>query len=157
MPVQVRRATPDDAEAIADLALQLVEQHVGYDPVRFSHIGNRAGMANYYGSRTTADGAVVLVVEEDATVVGFAYMEYEPVLYAELAVKVAWLHDIFIERPERRSGAGHKLIEAAAMEAKSLGANKILLSVAAKNTNAQAFFEHEGFRTTMHEMMLTVE
>ena len=157
MPIEVRRANSDDAEAIADLALRLVEQHVDYDPVRFSHIGNRSGMANYYASRSSAPEAVVLVAEDEQSVVGFAYMEFEPVLYAELAVKVAWLHDIFVADVKRREGAGRILIEAAAEEARKLGANKILLSVAAKNANAQAFFEQEGFRTTMHEMMLVLE
>jgi hypothetical protein len=82
MPVEVRRANRDDAAAIARLALQLIDQHVGYDPVRFSHIGDLAGMASYYGSRTGAHGAVVLVAEDEDSVIGFAYMEFEPVLYA---------------------------------------------------------------------------
>jgi GNAT superfamily N-acetyltransferase len=136
--------------------MQLVEQHVGYDPVRFSRIGSLEGMAEFYGRQTEAENASVIVAEEDGGVFGFAYMQFEPVIYAELATKVAWLHDIFIDSPFRASGAGKKLIEAVVAEARRFGANKILLSVAAKNASGKGFFEHAGFSTTMHEMMLIV-
>ncbi|HEV8592020.1 MAG TPA: GNAT family N-acetyltransferase [Pyrinomonadaceae bacterium] len=76
--------------------------------------------------------------------------------YAELATQVAWLHDIFVVNTARGRGVGNKLINAVVVEAKRLGAKKVLLSVAAKNMAAQEFFGHKGFRTTMHEMMLVV-
>jgi GNAT superfamily N-acetyltransferase len=155
--IVVRRATREDADTIAGLAMQLIEQHVGYNPVRFSHIGNHEAMAEYYGGLVEEKRASVLVAEDDARLVGFTYIEFEPILYAALAVKVAWLHDIFVLNEARGTGAGHLLIESAASEAKRLGASKMLLSVAAANTNARSFFEHEGFTLTMHEMMLTLE
>ena len=154
MAIVVRPATRDDAETIADLALQLVAQHVGYDPIRFSNIGGRDDMSRYYGSLVDEERSAVLVAVDGANAVGFAYVEFEPILYAALAVKVAWLHDIFVVAGSRGTGAGRLLIESAAREAKQLGATKMLLSVAAANTNAKSFFEHEGFRLTMHEMML---
>lgn len=157
MPVAVRRATKADAAAIADLAIELVEQHVGYDPNRFSRIGTPEGMAWFYGGQTEVENAAVFVAEANDEIVGFAYMQFEPVIYAELATKVAWLHDIFIDPASRGTGAGRMLIEAVVAESKRLGADKVLLSVAAKNTAAQLFFEQTGFETTMHEMMLVVE
>jgi GNAT superfamily N-acetyltransferase len=152
----IRRATADDAAAIAEYAMLLVEQHVGYDPVRFSRIADREGMARYYCDRTSASNAAVLVAVDGGKVIGFAYLEYEPILYAELAVKVAWLHDIFVESSARGRGAGKLLIEAVSVEAKRLGAGKVLLSVAARNASGREFFEHSGYTTTMHEMMLVV-
>jgi GNAT superfamily N-acetyltransferase len=157
MHVSIRRATRDDADAIAGLAVELVEQHVGYDPVRFSRIGDRGGMADYYRSRTGAENAAVLVAEQAGTVIGFAYLEYEPILYAELAVNVAWLHDIYVVAEARSTGAGRILIKAIAAESRRLGAAKLLLSVAAKNTAGQTFFERYGFRNTMFEMMLELD
>jgi GNAT superfamily N-acetyltransferase len=157
MSVRVRRAEKSDAQAIAEMAIKLVEQHVDYDPIRFSRIGNRQGMANFYGGQTEAENAAVFVAESSKDVIGFAYMQFEPIIYAELAVKVAWLHDIFVEEKVRRTGAGEMLLKAAADAARSLGANKILLSVAARNAGAQAFFARHGFVTTMHEMMLALD
>jgi GNAT superfamily N-acetyltransferase len=136
--------------------MQLVEQHVAYDPERFSRIGTLEGMTWFYGKQTEVENASVLVAEKDGGIVGFAYMQFEPVIYAELATKVFWLHDIFVDSSSRATGAGKKLIEAVVAEAKRFGANKVLLSVAAKNAAGQGFFEHAGFKTTMHEMMLVV-
>jgi GNAT superfamily N-acetyltransferase len=153
-PVVIRRATKADAGKIAEFAAALAEQHVGYDPVRFSRLITREGAERYYGSRTVDDNATVLLAEIDGRAVGFAYMEYEPVLYAELATRVAWLHDIYVEPDSRSGGGGNALMEAVQKEAKNSGADKILLSVAAKNSFAQQFFERRGFRTTMLEMML---
>ena len=55
-------------------------------------------------------GVLRLIIELDGEIIGFAYLHYEPVLYAELAVKAAWLHDITlapmggeIKRPEAGS------------------------------------------------------
>ena len=157
MAVVVRRATKDDAARIAEFSVALAEQHYGYDQVRFTRLITREGAAAYYGSRTQAENAAVFLAEIEGQVVGFAYMEYEPVLYAELATKVAWLHDIYIEPELHGSGAGRELIEAIRNEAHRQGANKVLLSVSVKNENAQKFFERSGFRTTMHEMMLAIE
>ena len=155
--MKVRRATQADGEKIAEFAVALAEQHYGYDQVRFTRLITHEGAAAFYGGRTEAENAAVFLAEIDGRDVGFAYMEYEPVLYAELATKVAWLHDIYIEPGSKGSGAGQELIEAVRNEAQRQGANKVLLSVSVKNENAQQFFERSGFRTTMHEMMLAIE
>ena len=75
----------------------------------------------------------------------------------ELATKVAWLHDIYVEPAVRTSGVGHELLHAVRTEATRWGANKVLLSVALNNPSGRIFFERTGFRTTMLEMMLEID
>jgi len=157
MAVTVRRATKADAPAIAKFAVALFELHVEWDNTRFTQIATAEGAARYYGERSEAEYAAVFVAEDAKGLVGFAYMEYEPVLYAELATKVAWLHDIFVEPTVRGSGVGESLLESVKAEAMRLGANKVLLSVALNNIAGQNFFERLGFRTTMLEMMLDID
>jgi ribosomal protein S18 acetylase RimI-like enzyme len=157
MAVVVRKATAEDADKIADFSVALAEQHFGFDQLRFSRLITREGAAAYYGGRAESENAAVLVAEIDERLVGFAYMEYEPTLYAELATKVAWLHDIYVEPDAQGSGAGRELLDAIQNEARQKGADKVLLSVAEKNENAQRFFEHYGFQQTMREMMLAIE
>jgi GNAT superfamily N-acetyltransferase len=154
MAVIVRRATRDDARTIAEFANKLVEQHRSYDPVRFSRLGDVDGMAWFYGGQTEAEDTAVLVAEIDGDVVGFAYLEYQSRNYVDLAESSARLHDIYVDERGRGSGAGKKLIEAVIEESKRFKAEKILLSVAAKNTFARELFELRGFRTTMYEMMM---
>jgi GNAT superfamily N-acetyltransferase len=157
MSVTVRRATRADAAGIAELALRLFELHTTWDPRRFSGIATSEGAMRFYGDRSEADQAAVFVAHNDKRMVGFAYMEYEPVLYAELATNVAWLHDIYVDLDARGKGTGRALLAAVSEAAKGLGANKVLLSVANGNVAGQRFFQQSGYRTTMLEMMLELE
>lgn len=156
MAIEVRRATPDDAETIAGFAMLLFEQHHDYDNERFAALSDVEGAKWFYGGRTQANDVAVLIAEADGRAVGFAYIEYEAMNYADLLENVAWLHDIYVAEEARGTGAGRKLIEASARAARELGADKVILHVAARNAAGQEFFEQAGFRTTMHEMMLGI-
>ena len=155
MAVTVRHATRADAEAIAGYAVALFELHAKWDPRRFTQIATLEGATGFYGDR--AEAGSVLVAEVDGKTAGFAYFEYEPTLYAELATRVLWLHDIYVGEEFRGKGVGREVLNSVTTEAKRLGANKVLLTVAARNDEGRSFFERIGFETTMHEMMLAVD
>jgi len=159
MSVTVRRARLEDARTVAEYAIQLVIQHQNYDPRRFVRLAAVEQAEWFYGSQTKAADAAVLVAELEEKIVGFAYIQFEARDYANLLENAAWLHDIYIDETARGTGAGKLLIEKSIEVAKELGADKLMLSVAAKNEFAKEFFEHSGFRETMVEMMLdlTVE
>ena len=155
MAITVRKATRDDAAQVAKFAFALFELHAAWDAKRFTQIATLDGAERFYGERS--ERGWVLVAESDGKVVGFAYFEYEPTLYAELATKVTWLHDIYVDPDGRGSGAGKALLAGVRNEAKRLGANKVLLSVALANEHGRQLFERNGFRPTMLEMMLEVD
>ena len=154
MAVTVRRATRKDARAVAEFAIKLFAQHRNYDAHRFADISAVEGAERFYGSQTEAPDAAVLVAEFENKVVGFAYLQYEAMDYANLLENAVWLHDIYIEEAARSQNAGKLLIEKSIAGARELGADKLMLSVAAKNEIARKFFERRGFRETMVEMML---
>ena len=154
MAVVIREATREDAETIARFAMLLSERHLEYDVDRFISLNDAEGAKWYYGSQTEADNAVILLAEEEGRAIGFGFIQFEAVNYADLLKSAAWLHDIYIEESARGSGTGKKLIEASVAAAKRLGADKLMLHVAAKNAFGAEFFERNGFRTTMLEMML---
>lgn len=154
MSVSVRRANLSDAQKVGELAYKLAVQHREYDAKRFSVFAEPEQMANFYGRQTQAKDAAVLVAELEKEIVGFAYLEFEARNYADLLENAVWLHDIYIEEATRGKSVGKLLIEASAETAKELGANKLMLSVAAKNEFARNFFETQGFKPTMVEMML---
>jgi GNAT superfamily N-acetyltransferase len=156
MAVTVRLARLGDEGSIAGYLVKLVEQHVEYDPKRFSKFVTLEGAAAFYASRFDAAEARVLVAESDDRVIGFAYLEFEARNYAQLAEDVVWLHDIFVGDGFRSEGAGKALVEAAGLSAREMGANKLVLATAARNVSAQGFFERFGFRPTMIEMTLDV-
>jgi GNAT superfamily N-acetyltransferase len=154
MAVTVRRAAKEDARKVAELAIKLFAQHRNYDARRFMHVDNVEQAAWYYGSQTEVADAAVLVAEIENEVVGFAYLQFESKDYANLLENAAWLHDIYIEEAARGFNAGKFLIEKSIEVAREIGADKLMLSVAAKNEFARRFFERGGFRETMVEMML---
>jgi GNAT superfamily N-acetyltransferase len=152
--MEIRRATKDDAEKIAEFAMQLVEQHVEYDELRFARIATLDGMKWFYGGQTDVGNAAVLVAENDGKVIGFAYVTYDEKSYVDLAISVASLHDIYVDGAARHHGAGKLLMDAAIEWAKQIGASKLMLNVAVMNLGGNEFFEKCGFRPTMTEMML---
>jgi GNAT superfamily N-acetyltransferase len=154
MSVTVRRATRKDARTVAEMAIKLFAQHREYDSHRFAEIASIEGAEQFYGGQTEAKDAAVLVAELRDEIVGFAYIQYEAKDYANLLETAAWLHDIYIAEAARGKNAGKHLIERSIEAAKDLGADKLMLSVAAKNEFAKEFFERSGFKETMVEMML---
>ncbi len=154
MTVTVRRAARADARTIAGFAIALFAQHREYDSRRFAEISSIEGAEKFYGSQTESENAAVLVAVIENELVGFAYLQYEAKDYANLLENAVWLHDLYVDEQARSRNAGKLLIEKSIEAAKELGANKLMLSVAAKNEHAQKFFKNGGFKETMLEMML---
>jgi GNAT superfamily N-acetyltransferase len=154
MGLTVRRAGRQDARRVAEFAIKLFAQHRAYDARRFADISSIEGAEHFYGGQTEASEAAVLVAEIENKIVGFAYLQYEATDYANLLENAVWLHDIYLDERARGAGAGKLLIENSIETARELGADKLMLSVAAKNTAARDFFERRGFHETMIEMML---
>ena len=157
MSGSIRRAREGDERKVAEFAIRLFDQHVEYDPERFSTFANSDGAARFYRSRFDTADSAVFVAEIENEVVGFAYVELDLLNYAELLENGAWLHDIYVDERVRAEGIGKELIKAAAEAAKHMGAEKLLLSVAAKNIAAHQVFEKAGFRPTMVEMTLNLK
>lgn len=157
MNVSVRQAKTGDEKAVAEFLVKLVAQHIEYDPQRFADCVTVEGAAAFYASRFETGEARVLVAEIDSKVVGFAYLEFEERNYEELIERGVWLHDIFVKKAFRSSGAGRALMNAAIAAAVEMGGNKLLLGTAAQNESARRFFKSFGFRATMIEMTLNLD
>ena len=151
--VAIRRAMRKDARTIAGFALKLFDQHRQYDSRRFAEIASIEGAEKFYGSQTENKNAAVLVAELENKIVGFAYLAYEAMDYSNLLENAVWLHDLYVDETARRQNAGSLLIEEAVKIAEKFGADKLMLSAAAKNLYARDFFERGGFKETMVEMM----
>ena len=91
MTVEVRRASFEDAGTIAELALKLVVQHQEYDAKRFARLAVKEQMASFYGGRTRAQDAAILVAQLDGKIVGFAFVQFDARNYADLLEAAAWL------------------------------------------------------------------
>ncbi len=156
MPIDaiIRSANADDEAAIGHLGAMLVREHHDFDPKRF--IAPVPNLASRYGqflvSQTMKDDRVVLVAESSGRVVGYVYGGMEGNDYMALRGPAGMIYDILVDPQERRKGIGNALLNQAIQLLRKLGAPRVLLFTAQKNTIAQQIFEGAGFRRTMIEM-----
>lgn len=149
----VRAATEPDLDALARLAGALVRMHHDFDPPRFFLPAEvEKGYRWWFGKELANGAAILLAAVLDGEVVGYLYGRIEERDWNLLLDRHAALHDLWVEERARRLGIAEALVEAFAGEVERRGAPRIVLSTAAANLRAQAFFEQLGFRRTMVEM-----
>lgn len=150
----VRRATAADLPGIGRLGALLVEEHYAFDPKRFlaARPGTPAGYASFMSAQLEDPDVTVLVADDKATVVGYAYAAVEGYDYMALRGPAGVLHDVIVDPEYRGRGVGRLLLDAALAFLRSRGVPRVVLSTAARNEAAQRLFASVGFRRTMIEM-----
>jgi GNAT superfamily N-acetyltransferase len=134
MNISVRDATPDDANALAQLCAQL-----GYptDP--------RIMPARL--ARLVADpNARCLVATSDDEVSGLATVHLRYTLNHE--APIAQLTLLVVDEAHRVHGVGRMLVAAAEEWARSRGAKRFVVTTALRRTDAHAFYEKLEFQHT---------
>jgi GNAT superfamily N-acetyltransferase len=133
--LRVRRATIDDAEALAVLASGL-NAHQG-DPVGnfTADVVRRDG----FGARPRW---TALIAEREGRPVGFAMFHagYD----APHAALGLYLQDLYVRDDERRRGTGRALMAAVAREAREAGCTFFWWTAKTWNTDALAFYQRLG-------------
>lgn len=149
----IRPATKDDLPRLAALAGALVRMHHAVDAKRFMLPPDvEAGYAWWFERQIENGDAVILVADEAGTVVGYAYGSKEPRDWNMLLDEHGALHDVFVDEPARKNGAGKMLVVAMIDRLERLGCARVVLSTMVGNVAAQKLFAACGFRPTMLEM-----
>lgn len=157
--VLVRPATADDIPVIGAFAGELYTLHHTWDPVRFWDLGagtpgRQTGRERFFHSLLSDATVVLLVAEQDARPVGYAFAGFESHDYENLLEEAIWVHDLYVI-PEARGGVtADRLLATAAERGRAAGCPLLVLTVAESNTRAQAFFARRGARVTMREMTI---
>jgi N-acetylglutamate synthase-like GNAT family acetyltransferase len=126
-PTRIRRARPDDAQALTQLARR-AKAHWGYD-VAFME---RAADELIIGSSAIAEHEVWVLEGEDGSTLGF---------YRVIAGDPAELEDLWVEPAAIGSGYGRTMLEHAAAVARAGGASALELVA---DPNAVGFYERMG-------------
>ncbi len=152
--ITVRNAAPGDLAAIGTLGALLVRVHHEFDPQRFIAASPQTeqGYASFLGSQLDESDVIVLVAEQEGTVVGYTYAGIEGIDYMSLRGPAGVLYDIVVEPACRGQGIGRTLLDATVAALHTRGAPRVVLSTAEKNASAQRLFSRAGFRPTMIEM-----
>ena len=151
--IVIRAATPGDLPRVAALAAELVRMHHAVDPARFL-LPERVeeGYAWWLERELARAEAVVVVATIGEKLVGYAYGTREGRDWNALLDEHGAIHDVFVAKDARQSGAGRKLVLAMIDELTRRGAPRVVLSTMIGNEPAQRLFAACGFRPTMLEM-----
>ena len=154
--VTIRKATPADVGALADVYQASAEHHVRLDPSLYSMPDYLALKERYTRRFPLPADEEMLVAEVDGEVVGLMDMLLRPASgqprMMRDAVSVAL--DVAVLPEHRGHGVGSRLVEAAERWAIEQNAEVMTLSTHVANFDAIRFYqERHGFRTTGILMM----
>jgi ribosomal protein S18 acetylase RimI-like enzyme len=141
----IRRATPDDAAAIAALNAHVQGWHARTYPQAFHARPDPEALAAHFAERL-ADPEVVAFLAGDPAV-GYALCQVQslPASVFSPAVRRLLVDHIAVAPAARRSGIGRALLQAARALARDEGCDEILLDTWEANTEAHDFFRAQGF------------
>lgn len=134
--ITIRQAVLSDIEALAIL----------FDEYRqfYGSTSDVGAARNFLMDRFNHGESVLFIAYEDETPVGFAQLY--PVFSSVALVRTFVLNDILVRAPWRRCGVATRLMKAAEVFAKSLGAARLSLSTSTRNVEAQAVYQSAGWK-----------
>lgn len=133
--IVVRWAGPGDAAAIARM-LNALNVYVGCEDGLFSEA---QVLDHFFGERRVVS---VLLAEAEGRSAGLATLI--DFYNSDRATFSLWLNDLYVEEAWRSSGAGRKLMAAAAKEALARGGDSLWWGVLDENRRAIAFYDRLG-------------
>jgi hypothetical protein len=95
-----------------------------------------------------AKSGVVLVAHADGVAIGFICAWSEPgndMLVSDAERAHAYVSDLYVDKPWRRSGVAGQLMQAVEVEMKARGCRRIELCAKAFNASAVSFYERSGY------------
>ena len=141
MPVAVRRATLDDASAVASLYVELKHHHRALAPGSERYqVDDEAWERVAYESLEDPE-KTVYVAEDEGGVVGFVRLDLVPKPWG-ISCEIATL---VVEEEARRRGVGLALLRASERFAKDVRAQAMRVDVLHNNLAGRAFYEREGY------------
>ncbi len=144
--IRIRKAEPDDREAIGHLWLELMRDHRDWDP-RFLYIKPDALdiWLQHLDECIADENQFVLVAEEDSKLIGLAMGRpgEDPPVFS--TPPHGFVTNFVIASKSRRRGVGKLLFEALVKEFHKRGLADIRLSAAPANPASNEFWRRMGF------------
>jgi ribosomal protein S18 acetylase RimI-like enzyme len=156
----IRRARPEDAAALADLAERTFREAftASNDPVNMEiHCGERFG--EEVQAREIADpDCVTLVAEAEGQLAGFAQVRRNAAMACVTARRPAELYRIYVLQAWHGRGIAQQIMDEVMAVAARDGSDRIWLGVWEENRRAMAFYRKYGFEVVgAHEFTFGTE
>ena len=148
-PVRIRRATPDDAAALAEFGARTFFETFAADNTPEDmrlHLASAWHPELQRAEIADASLDTLLACDADGNLAGFAQIctGHPP---AGISVrKPLELKRFYVDKPWQGQGLARQLMEAVELQARTRGALELWLGVFERNERAQAFYRKCGFR-----------
>jgi ribosomal protein S18 acetylase RimI-like enzyme len=155
--IQIRTATPDDAETIAQLNESIHRLHCDLAPDYFVSASRDAIVAGVKEG-LAEEGEVGLIAWEGDTPVGYCILKVldrEPNTWTR-GFRRLLIDQLSVEPGRRRRGVGRLLMETAYKFARDQEINEIMLEYWANNDAARSFYQSLGFTPLTEKVLLTL-
>lgn len=138
--MKISRATIDQLEPIANL----------FDQYRqfYEQEANLDGCREYLRQRLENDESVIFIAQTDAgEIVAFTQLYRS---FCSVAMQdIVYLYDLFVAPSARRQGVAQRLMDAAKVYGREIGASRLTLETAVDNIPAQALYESIGYKRNL--------
>jgi GNAT superfamily N-acetyltransferase len=142
----VRRAEPNDADAVLALMAGLGRPEVAADP---------AEQAATFRAHLDHPDAEIFISELDGAIAGAASLWFR--LRLNWTTPEAWVPDLYVDPAFRRQGAASELLDACLQAARKRGCHGLVLASGHQRAEAHQLYENYGFTHSgrVYGLMLT--
>jgi diamine N-acetyltransferase len=148
--INIRQATVDDAQALADLAYttfwDAFAHHPKNAPEDLNHYMRQAFNEGQIAAELADDKSIFLIAEIDGVPVGYAKIVIDNIEPGVTAQRPVELSRLYSHQKYLGQGIGQKLMDACFERARREGRDVMWLGVWEYNPRAQRFYEKNGFR-----------
>lgn len=153
MEPKIRKATPNDIDAITVLNSQLADYHKAIDPYYKSGSETKSLFKEYITRIMQNKNATVIVAETDK-IIGYALGIIEKAKPFVTPEEIGRISDTFVEEKYRNQGIGKKMVDTLITWFKQEGITRIELSVDSRNEIGVTAWQKLGFKEYMKKMIL---
>lgn len=152
--MNIRRAELKDTDKILDLLSQVLEVHAAIRPDYFIPGTTKYSREELAGMFREEDRRIFVAVDEDDTVLGYAFCEIKEQPNRENMVpfRSIYIDDLCVDETKRGQHIASALFERVKKEAADLGCYLISLNVWEGNDSARAFYDRKGFKPRCTKM-----
>lgn len=152
--MNIRRAELKDTDKILDLLSQVLEVHAAIRPDYFIPGTTKYSREELAGMFREEDRRIFVAVDEDDTVLGYAFCEIKEQPNRENMVpfRSIYIDDLCIDETKRGQHIASALFERVKKEAADLGCYLISLNVWEGNDSARTFYDRKGFKPRCTKM-----
>ena len=141
LPLTIRKATPDDADRVGQLAKQFANYLRSLGDTSDLKFDAQAYLRDGFGPKPAFLG---IVAEENDRIIG--YLLYHPGYDTDRAERLLYVVDLYVEEDFRGRGTGRALMQEAAAIARREGASALIWTVYFANEIAAEFYKRIGAR-----------